>query len=99
MSLLRPRACNRNWRDRYLHPGGGIEDFPDGWKLHSRIVVAHNHPSGRLEPSPEDLEITRRLREAGETLGIPLLDHVIFCPEGYWSFVEHGLLDPQEEGG
>lgn len=57
------------------------------------IIVAHNHPSGRLDPSPEDKEITERLREAGDTLGIPLLDHVIFSQEGYWSFVEHGLLE------
>lgn len=63
------------------------------------IIAAHNHPSGRLDPSPEDREITERLRDAGATLGIPLLDHVIFCPDGYWSFVEHGLLAPQEEGG
>jgi len=62
------------------------------------IIAAHNHPSGRLEPSPEDKEITDRLREAGRTLGIPLLDHVIFCQEGYWSFVDHGLLEPLEEG-
>ena len=61
------------------------------------IIVAHNHPSGRLDPSPEDREITTRLREAGETLGIPLLDHVIFSTEGYWSFVEHGLLEAVEE--
>ncbi|MCK7514831.1 MAG: hypothetical protein MZV70_69735 [Desulfobacterales bacterium] len=63
------------------------------------VIAAHNHPSGRLDPSPEDREITERLRDAGATLGIPLLDHVIFCPDGYWSFVEHGLLEPPEEGG
>lgn len=57
------------------------------------VVVGHNHPSGRLEPSPEDLDITRRLRQAGEVLGISLLDHLIFSSEGYFSFVEHGLLE------
>jgi DNA repair protein RadC len=62
------------------------------------IIVAHNHPSGKLDPSPEDLEITRRLREAGETLGISLLDHVIFHKKsGFFSFVEHGLLEPPSE--
>lgn len=60
------------------------------------IIAAHNHPSGRLDPSPEDREITERLRDAGRTLGIPLLDHVIFCADGYWSFVEHGLLEPPD---
>jgi DNA repair protein RadC len=58
------------------------------------IIVAHNHPSGRLEPSPEDREITRRLKEASDTLGIALLDHLIFSRDGYFSFVEQGLLEP-----
>jgi DNA repair protein RadC len=54
------------------------------------IVVAHNHPSGRLEPSSEDREITDRLKKAGDTLGIIVLDHVIFSPQGYYSFLEAG---------
>ncbi len=58
------------------------------------VIVAHNHPSGRLDPSPEDREITSRLKEASDTLGIALLDHLIFSKDGYYSFVEHGLLDP-----
>jgi DNA repair protein RadC len=60
------------------------------------VIVAHNHPSGRLEPSQEDKEITRRLKEAADTLGIALLDHIIFSGEGFFSFVEHGLLEPPE---
>lgn len=56
------------------------------------IVVCHNHPSGQLEPSEEDLNITRRLAEAGELLGINLLDHLILSPRGgYFSFVESGI--------
>ncbi len=47
-----------------------------------KIVVAHNHPSGVLEPSQQDLELTDRLREAGRVLGIPLLDHVIVSASG-----------------
>jgi DNA repair protein RadC len=58
------------------------------------VIVAHNHPSGRLDPSAEDREITRRLKEAADTLGIALLDHLVFSSEGFYSFVEHGLLDP-----
>jgi DNA repair protein RadC len=58
------------------------------------IIIAHNHPSGRLDPSPEDRDITNRLRQASEVLGITLLDHVIFSSSGYYSFVEHGLLEP-----
>jgi len=56
------------------------------------IIVCHNHPSGQLEPSEEDRNITRRLYEAGEILGISLLDHLILSPRGgYFSFVESGL--------
>jgi DNA repair protein RadC len=58
------------------------------------VIVAHNHPSGRLEPSSEDRDITCRLKEAADTLGIALLDHVIFSSVGYFSFVEHGILEP-----
>jgi len=56
------------------------------------VVCCHNHPSGVLDPSPEDREVTLRLKQAGELLGIPLLDHVIFGREGYFSFLETGVL-------
>jgi len=58
----------------------------------SAVIVAHNHPSGRLDPSPEDLDITKRLGEAADVLGISLLDHIIFSEDGYFSFLEHQLL-------
>lgn len=56
----------------------------------SAIIVAHNHPAGSLEPSSEDKEITVQLKSAGETLGIRLLDHIIFNHKGYYSFLENG---------
>jgi len=62
------------------------------------VIVAHNHPSGQLEPSKEDMDITRKLRSASEILGLPLLDHLVFSTEGYFSFVEHGLMTPAEPG-
>jgi DNA repair protein RadC len=58
----------------------------------SSIIVAHNHPAGTLTPSKEDIEITRQLKSAGETLGIKLLDHIIFNHKGYFSFQENGDL-------
>jgi len=58
----------------------------------SGIIVAHNHPSGSLTPSMEDKEITEQLKSAGETLGIRLLDHIIFNHKGYYSFLESGEL-------
>lgn len=56
------------------------------------IVVAHNHPSGNLQPSKEDKDITFRLKEAGELLGIEVLDHIIIGSTGYYSFLEDGEL-------
>jgi DNA repair protein RadC len=58
----------------------------------SGIIVAHNHPVGGLTPSKEDIEITKQLKTAGETLGIKLLDHIIFNHKGYYSFLENGKL-------
>ena len=55
------------------------------------ILVVHNHPSGDPSPSSEDLSITRRIKEAGDLLGIKLLDHIIIG-ESYISFVERGLI-------
>lgn len=58
----------------------------------SGIVVAHNHPAGNLEPSKADLDITLQLRQAGEIMGIELLDHIVFNRNGYYSFLESGKL-------
>lgn len=56
------------------------------------IIAAHNHPSGRLDASPEDLEISDRLKQAADIMGIPLLDHVIFSQDAWLSLVESGQL-------
>ncbi|MBV5329945.1 MAG: DNA repair protein RadC [Chlorobium sp.] len=56
------------------------------------IVLVHNHPSGDASPSSEDIVITRRLKEAGELLGIRVMDHVVIGDGEYVSFVERGLL-------
>ena len=55
------------------------------------IILLHNHPSGETTPSREDIEITRRLKEAGELLGIKVLDHIIIG-ETYLSFTAQGML-------
>lgn len=56
------------------------------------IICVHNHPTGDPTPSSEDIAITRRLKEAGEIMGIKLLDHIIVGDGEYLSFVERGLL-------
>lgn len=56
------------------------------------IICLHNHPSGDPEPSQEDIKITKQLVEAGEILGIKVLDHVIIGEQGYLSMKEKGLM-------
>lgn len=69
------------------------EIFAPGVALHAAsILVAHNHPSGDPYPSQEDRNLTRALEEAGNVLGIPLLDHLVIGDDRYYSFKEHGDL-------
>ncbi|NLW56372.1 MAG: DNA repair protein RadC [Firmicutes bacterium] len=56
------------------------------------LILAHNHPSGDPRPSKEDLQLTRRLKESGELIGIPILDHVIIGNNQYFSLKEEGML-------
>lgn len=56
------------------------------------IVVAHNHPSGNLKPSSEDIRLTVKLVEAGKILDIPLHDHLIISSEGYLSLADEGYI-------
>lgn len=56
------------------------------------IIVAHNHPSGNPSPSPEDIEVTKRLIEAGSIMGIEVLDHVIIGDHQFLSLKEKGYM-------
>jgi DNA repair protein RadC len=58
----------------------------------SAVIIAHNHPNGELKPSTDDIQVTKRLKEAAEILGIKLLDHIIFNAKGYYSFTEKNEL-------
>lgn len=60
--------------------------------LASSIIVAHNHPSSCLIPSQADIDLTRRLKQAGGLLDLPLYDHLILSPYGYFSFADEGEL-------
>lgn len=59
------------------------------------VVFVHNHPSGEPSPSSEDVALTERLRRAGDLLGVRVLDHVIIGREGWFSFLDAGLLGPE----
>ena len=56
------------------------------------VIFVHNHPSGDPSPSPEDVEITRRLKEVGEIIGVKVLDHVVIGRDDYFSFKDRGML-------
>lgn len=61
-------------------------------KKSTKIILCHNHPSGRLIPSSEDIHITNRLKEGGKLLGMQLLDHLIINEEKYISMAEQKLV-------
>ncbi|MFH0989868.1 MAG: JAB domain-containing protein [bacterium] len=56
------------------------------------IVLGHNHPSGSIQPSKEDLEMTKKLSEVGELVGIKMVDSLIVTEESYWSAAENGFV-------
>lgn len=60
--------------------------------LASALILVHNHPSGNTTPSQPDKELTKKLKEAGKLLEIPVLDHLIFTNTTYFSFLDEGLL-------
>ena len=58
----------------------------------SSIVLCHNHPSGNLKPSQADIELTKKLKNAGQFLDLPILEHIILTKESYLSFADEGLM-------
>ncbi len=58
----------------------------------SNLILCHNHPSGSLDPSSQDIELTQKLAAAGKLLDISVLDHLIISDAGYFSFADHELL-------
>ncbi|NTU47354.1 hypothetical protein HGA88_07070 [Candidatus Roizmanbacteria bacterium] len=73
-----------------VHPR---EVFVRAIKEHSySIIVAHNHPSGNPEPSEEDINITKRLQRVSETIGIPVLDHIVYTDQEFVSLKNKGYM-------
>jgi len=58
----------------------------------SSIILAHNHPSGNLQPSPADIKLTHKLIEAGKILDIAVLEHIIFTESEYFSFADNSMM-------
>ncbi len=97
--LLVNRAHRIIWKKRISEGGvsGTVADPKIIFKmaleeLASGVIVAHNHPSGNLMASQSDIDLTKKLKEAGKFLEIQLLDHLIICGQKYLSFADEGLL-------
>ena len=58
----------------------------------SNIILTHNHPSGSLKPSRQDIELTRKIKEVGQLLEITVLDHLIISSEGFYSLADEGMM-------
>jgi len=63
------------------------------------VILGHNHPSGNPSPSPEDMEMSRRLSQAGDLMGIKVLDHIILGDGEYVSFADKGLIPSTPDEG
>ena len=61
-------------------------------KLASAIIVCHNHPSGSLKPSTDDIVLTKKIKEAGKIFDLPLLDHIIVADNSYYSFADENAI-------
>ena len=61
-------------------------------QLASSIILVHNHPSGNRNPSAADIQLTKKLKDAGHFLDLPILDHLIFAESEYYSFADEGML-------
>lgn len=59
----------------------------------SNIILAHNHPSGDITPSKDDLSTTKRVEECGKIMGVPLLDHIIIGKENFYSMKQYGIIN------
>ena len=67
--------------------------FQHGLLAHaSAIILVHNHPSGNLNPSNADLDLTKKVAEFGKMIDMPILDHIILTEESYYSFADEGLI-------
>jgi DNA repair protein RadC len=78
-------------------PSGTLSDpkviFQTALKANaSHIILAHNHPSGNLEPSQADINLTQKMKESGNFLDLPVLDHLILSTESYYSFADDAKL-------
>ena len=97
--LLLNKACEVTARKKLSTGGssGTVADVKQAFKIAldgqaSAIIAVHNHPSGNLKPSDADIDLTRKMKEAGKILDLALLDHLIVSERGYYSFADEGVI-------
>jgi DNA repair protein RadC len=56
------------------------------------VILSHNHPSGNIQPSEADIILTKKIKEAGAIMDIPIIDHIIYTGTGYYSFADEGIM-------
>lgn len=69
------------------------------YKLAVRMILVHNHPSGELQPSDADMDLTDRMIKSGEMLKVEVIEHLIISEKDYLSFTDEGLIDELKESG
>ena len=75
------------------------EVFKEALLLNStNIILAHNHPSGELVPSVQDMMLTKKMVRAGRLMGVAVIDHIIISQNGFFSFERQGLMEECVEG-
>ena len=73
-----------------IHPR---DIFKEAYQLNASFIICiHNHPSGDVKPSEDDIKVTKRLKEVGNLTGIKLIDHIIVSEKNYYSFLENGKI-------
>jgi DNA repair protein RadC len=95
--LNRANLVIRKWRISSGGISGTVADprliFKTALEMYaSSIILVHNHPSGAIKPSQADISLTKKLKQAGELLEIPVLDHLIYGVHEYFSFADEGML-------
>lgn len=77
-----------------VHPREVFKEAID--HLAAAIIVVHNHPSGSVQPSKEDVDVSRQLKHAGDIIGIPVIDHIILGDDQYFSFADQGFFSTSQ---
>ncbi|PKR81650.1 hypothetical protein CW751_03750 [Brumimicrobium salinarum] len=91
---------NRIMGNKLISKGGRSGTVADGKLIFKELldmkasscILLHNHPSGKLLPSPQDVDLTKRFVQFGKLIDLPVLDHLIITDTGYYSFIENGKM-------